>query len=387
MLHMKRVLVVTGHYLPGYKAGGPIRTLANTIEWLGDEFQFYILTADRDFGDCQPYPNIECGTWQRVGKAQVLYLSPQELGRFAWKRLLRTLRYDLIYLNSFFSPLTRKTLFLRCTGQIPEKPVVLAPRGQFSPGALSLKSLKKRLYISLAKHAGLYSKIIWQASSDYEKKDILSIFGSDIIWVAPNLPPRQFDKVTSGQRPIKQAGSARIIFLSRIARNKNLDEALRFLANVDGKVQFDIYGPIEDRSYWQECQTLINRLPANVRVDYRGMVAHEQVLEIFSQYHLFLFPTRGENFGHAVLESLRAGCPVLISDQAPWRNLEEKKAGWDVPLSEPKRFLAALNKLISMDNPTLEQWSQSAREYGKAFAENPNLVEANRRLFLRALAR
>ena len=157
---MRRLLVVTGHYLPGYNAGGPIRTLANTIEWLGDEFQFYVVTSDRDWGDRQPYSNIQRGTWQDVGKAQVRYLSPKEMRLFEWKRLLRALRYDLIYLNSYFSPLTRKTLFLRRTGQIPEKPLVLAPRGEFSPGALSLKSLKKRLYISLIRPIGIYNNII-----------------------------------------------------------------------------------------------------------------------------------------------------------------------------------------------------------------------------------
>ena len=38
---MTRMLVITGYYLPGYKAGGPIRTLSNLVERLGDELAFW----------------------------------------------------------------------------------------------------------------------------------------------------------------------------------------------------------------------------------------------------------------------------------------------------------------------------------------------------------
>jgi hypothetical protein len=32
------ILVITGYYLPGYKGGGPIRTLANMVDRLGSRF-------------------------------------------------------------------------------------------------------------------------------------------------------------------------------------------------------------------------------------------------------------------------------------------------------------------------------------------------------------
>ena len=36
----KQVLILAGCYLPGIKGGGPIRTIANLVEVLGDEFEF-----------------------------------------------------------------------------------------------------------------------------------------------------------------------------------------------------------------------------------------------------------------------------------------------------------------------------------------------------------
>ena len=73
------ILTFTRHYLPGQRAGGPIRTIANLVERLGDEFEFRIVAVDRDVGDTRPYPNVERGAWTRCGKGWVLYTSPRIL--------------------------------------------------------------------------------------------------------------------------------------------------------------------------------------------------------------------------------------------------------------------------------------------------------------------
>jgi hypothetical protein len=76
----------------------------------------------------------------------------------------------------------------------------------------------------------------------------------------------------------------------------------------------------------------------------------------------------------------------LISDQTPWRNLAAEKVGWDIPLSDPEGFGAALKEIVFMSEADFRERSQLAQEYGKRFSENPAPVEANRELFLKALA-
>jgi len=90
--------------LPGYKAGGPIRSLANLIESLGAEFSFKVVTQDRDSGDEAPYRNVPVNSWQAVGRARVLYLSPDRLSAPHLLKIFRQTDYDVLYLNSFFSP-------------------------------------------------------------------------------------------------------------------------------------------------------------------------------------------------------------------------------------------------------------------------------------------
>ncbi|MBN1919612.1 MAG: glycosyltransferase [Anaerolineae bacterium] len=377
-----RILVVTNHYLPGYKAGGPIRTLASVTDALGDEFEFLVLTSDRDLSG-PPYSSIQPGVWQRVGKAQVLYLRSTERRWACWKRRLNALDFDVIYLNSCFSRLTIRTLALRWLKLIPSKPIVLAPRGEFSPGALGLKKYKKKLYLALTKVLNFYQDIVWQASSAYEREDIAHAMQgkNPIVVVAQDLVPvrkRNSDIV------FKDVGALKLVFLSRVSRKKNLDYALRLLSGLTGRVIFDIYGPLEDLAYWKECQSIIAQMPPSIEVTYRGEIMPEQVMDTFGNYHLFLFPTRGENFGHVISEALRAGCPVLISDTTPWRGLEEQKAGWIVPLSQPERFITILENMLQMDDAAFREYADHARRFGETAANDPAVIEANRTLFLTA---
>lgn len=375
------VAAVTGWYTPGYRAGGILRALVDLVERLGDEIDFRIITSDRDMHDTLPYPSVRVGHWQAVGRAQVLYVSPQQQRPVHWLRLLRRLRYDVLYLNSFFSHLTIKTLGYRRMGLLSRTPTIVAPHGEFSPGAIGLKAAKKRSFIVAAKRIGLYSDVVFQATSRLEERDIRGIFPKASIHLAPYaLKPLPTDMAVL-DKPAKRRGAARLIFLSRISRKKNVDFAIRCLLDIRGEIDFDVYGPIEDPAYWHECREQIKALPSNIRVRHYDEIEHSQVGEAFRRYHGLLFPTRAENFGYVTLEALKEGCVILTSDQTPWRHLRERCVGWDLPLSEPRRFTEAINDLVEMDSAEFERWSRAALQCAIETTNNPELLEANRRLF------
>jgi len=242
------------------------------------------------------------------------------------------------------------------------------------------------LYFESARLFGLYNNVIWQASSKCEEKDIRRLFGSKIsLVIAPNLPsPIYKQKKQLNRKNIKVAGSLKIIFLSRISKKKNLIGALNMMKELNGEVLFDIYGPLEDNNYWIECRKIIKRLPNNIRVRYIGAVKHEQVKTLMKEYNLFFLPTFGENFGHVILEALVAGCPVLISDQTPWRNLEKKGVGWDLPLDCPEKFQEVLQKCIDMNEPEYNILSNRAYKFGLKIVEDKTALNLNRELFYKA---
>ena len=71
------------------------------VEALGDEFEFRIVTADRDKFDVSSYPGIDIGKWNRVGKAWVYYTPEKEAKFLKWKDLIAHTRHDVVYFNSF----------------------------------------------------------------------------------------------------------------------------------------------------------------------------------------------------------------------------------------------------------------------------------------------
>jgi len=382
------VLVCTHYYLPGYKAGGPTRTLSNLVDQLGNQIDFNILTVDRDSGDKTAYPGVSVDDWNRVGKANVYYLSDNSGSFFGLRRVLRREKYDLIHLNSFFSPsFTIKALILRKLRLIPNKPVIIAPRGELSMAALRIKGVKKRIYRYAVKKIGLYNNVNWHASGEREVGDIRREFGSKAnILIARDLVIESIHRTDlSRLRPTKISGSLDLVFLSRISRMKNLDGALSMLKGLNGTVNFNIYGPPEDEDYWIECQRQISNLPKNIRVRYFGMVPPDNVGEVFGKHHVFLLPTQGENFGHVIYESLAAGCPVIISDQTPWRDLESKKAGWSIPLNDTERFRSVLQHCIDMDASDLEIHSMHAQQRASLVSQDPSAISDNKNMFLNVL--
>ncbi len=126
------ILCFVKYYLPGYRSGGPLRTIVNFIEHFGDEFDIRIVTTDRDVLDTSPYPDVVVDSWNTVGRAQVFYASQKVLTLRGIARLLRETPHDLLYLNSYLAvSFTTLPLLARRLGMAPRKPCVLARAGNF----------------------------------------------------------------------------------------------------------------------------------------------------------------------------------------------------------------------------------------------------------------
>ncbi|MHC1729251.1 MAG: glycosyltransferase [Syntrophobacteraceae bacterium] len=386
------ILTFSPFYLPGFKAGGPIRTIANMVYHLGEEFRFKIFTSDRDWLDTQHYSGISVNEWIRAGKAEIYYCSVERLSLFTVLKILSETQYDILYLTSFFSPkFSILPLLLRRLKLVPEKPTILAPRGELGESALKLKSTRKQLYLWAAGLINFCFGITWHASTFHEKQDIIDNVGNasrfittEQILIAEDLPAIHRDPpeiIIS-----KQHGRLNIVFLSRICRMKNLGLALDVLSKVKSSIVFHIYGPIDDPDYWEHCQRMLHHLPENVKAEYRGIVKNAEVVEVIGQYDLFFLPTLGENFGHVIWEAMLAGCPVLISDRTPWSGLRELGAGWDLPLSETDGFREIIENCANMCPEEHLSWAIRARSYALSKMDSKEAVERNVNLFRSAMS-
>ena len=366
-------------FLPGYKAGGPIRSCANLIDHLKEEFEFSVVTRDTDYCETESYKNIKSDQWNLTPDGvRIYYFSSGNLNKKNIQDILAKEEYDVVYLNGIFSPyFTLLPLYL-LRGK--NKSVVIAARGMLAQSALALKKTKKKLFLTLANTFGLFNGALFQATKQEEIEDIKRVFGKNAeIKIAPNLPKKIKSNDLVERK--KEKGLVKLINVARIAPEKNLKYALEILKSVKGSVEFDFYGPVYDETYWNECKEVIGTLPVNVKVNYKGSIESSKIESVLKENHFMFMPTKGENFGHIIIESLSAGCPVIISDQTVWRDLENKKAGWDLSLSDANSFVSIIEKAIEMSQEEYLATSGSAFSFAKGYIENREMIKQNRELF------
>lgn len=373
----KKILVFIDWYLPGFRAGGPIRSCANLIAHLSSEFEFFVVTTDTDYMSNSPYESVKKNEWNKlVDGSNTYYISKENLNAETIKRLIMEVEADFYYLNGMYSYLFT---IVPLKNIVRRKKIILAVRGMLAPSAIAIKSFKKNIYFTYAKMIGLFDDVIFQASSVEEKRQIEKIFFKQQIRVVPNLPRKKAS--ANNQMKNKQSGNVHLLNIARIAPEKNLLFALEALKKVKSIVVFDFYGPIYDNNYWEECKKVIANLPSNVQATYNGVAEGEQIFKLMENYHFLFMPSSGENFGHIILEAMSAGLPVIISDKTPWRNLKSKKSGWDISLSNPSHFSEVIEECSAMTQNEYEIMSKGADAFASEFIQDEEKVNANRQLF------
>lgn len=377
----KRVLVFIDWFLPGDKAGGPVRSVVNLITHLHDAVEFSVITRDTDYTASQPYANVTPDTWNDSPLGvRVYYISQPQLTRETIARLLRETQYDHVYLNGMWSqPFTVwPQEFLKANRK--EIPVTLAVRGMLAPSALAIKWLKKKAFLILAKLKGTYAGITFHVTTAAEAKQVRAVFGATAtVHVAGNLP-RKMEAQEFGHAT-KRKGSVRMVSVARVAPEKNTLYAIEALRHTQSSPEFDIWGAYYDNEYAAACEYAAKQLPEGTVVRFNGALDSTAIHRTVAQFDLLFLPTRGENFGHIILEAMQSEVPVLISDQTPWKNLAEHKAGWDVPLDDAKAFAEIIDRVAAMEETELAEWRRGAKEFALRYSSDEKLVSLSRSLF------
>ncbi|MEH7378272.1 glycosyltransferase family 4 protein [Neobacillus drentensis] len=356
---MNKILIFATGYLPGKNYGGPVTSISNFVNLCGDELDIYIVTTNHDFKDTKVYDDIKPG-WNKVGNAKVLYLSDAHFTYKRLKNLVGEIRPNLIYQNSFFNPkLSIPLLFL---AKFNKEKLFVAPRGELLPNALEQKFIKKSLFITFIKMLNLIKNVSFQATTNEERDKIIEVLGidSDRVITLGNLPslPRYQEN-----KQKKEAGKLRLVFIARIHPIKNLHFAIECLKGIKGNVSFNIYGSKEIQDYWGQCLQSISELQQNIIVNYCGIAARDEVHHIFSSHDAMLLPTLTENYGHSIVEAMLSNCPVVISNNTPWTDINSFGAGWAISLEKPNEYKKVLQELVNMPNDEYQELLVKNKKY------------------------
>lgn len=360
----RQVLVFYDYFSPAYKAGGPIQSISTMVKALDNDFEFSVFCSDTDLDGTRL--KVQQDKWIEYNNSHVFYASVQFLKLQKVLTVLKNKKPSVIFINGIYS------WYFNIIPLLFEKGVrkIVSARGMLHPGALSQKPFKKKIYLLFWKLLGIHHNCDFHATTLEEKYFIEKVFGKRVkIWVAGNFP-----KILNYQAPpIKEEGSLILISIALISPMKNYLLILQALKECTYNIDYFIYGPIKEVSYWKQCEQLIKEMPANITVVYKGEILPGKIPEALQEAHVFILPSKSENFGHALYEAMTAGKPVITSHFTPWQNLKENSAGINVCIDNPNEIQRAVEFFAQADNETLKTWSKAARGFALKSIDTENI--------------
>lgn len=369
---MKKLIIFIDWFDPAFKAGGPIRSCVNLVKALEGKFEISIVTSDSDLDGKMENTQLAVDEWVKYGKqSRVIYLSNGSMKYNRVKSLIFEISPDVIILNGLFSVVfTLYPLYFNLINSNIFR-VLVFPRGMLKPSALAVKKSKKVVFFSCFKFLFSKSNISFLCSDETEVEEVNAVFKNASTLIAGNFPD-VINVDLSVQ--LKVEGELEMVFVGRIHPIKNLKYLLERIKQAEIRGSLTIIGVLEDDEYWRECKEIAKNLQS-VKVNYLGELPYSMVRLHVSKSQVFVLPTLGENFGHAIAEALSLGKPVIISDKTPWRQLQEKGVGWDIALNSEEIFVESLKKAASWNQTEYETFCRRAFNWFKENSSNEELIK------------
>lgn len=371
---LTKIFITIPWFLPAFRAGGPVQSIANLVKEFHGEVEYYIYCSDTDLNGAA-LENVITGEWiQYNDHTRVWYAQHEKISDSLVKQV-EAIKPDVLYIVGIYSWHFNIVPLLYC--KAPKK--ILSTRGMLHPGALSQKKWKKKIYLKLFKLMEYHHKIQFHATDAEERKYISNYFGKDTaIFTAGNFA----NKIAMLPLVKKEMGALKMISIALISPMKNILMVLQALDKMQGSIQYDIYGPVKDHDYLKLCKDQVKLLPQNIKVTWHGELEPTGVADALAGAHIFILPSKSENFGHAIYEALSAGRPVITSYNTPWQNLMPSKAGINVSLQTSQELKNAVMFFTAMDNEEFGLWSCSSRKYAENAIDVEDIKEKYRKMFV-----
>jgi len=264
---------------------------------------------------------------------------------------------DLVHIHALWEEVQHLAAVL---SRVYKKPYIICPHGMLDPWCLNQSKWVKKVYLAWRLRRNLQGATALHFTSQIEADLVKPLGLRPPSIVEPNgvhleefqsLPERGAFRAAYpeiGDGPY-------IIFLGRLHPKKGLDLLIDAFSRMNNRhARLVIVGPSTD-DYQARLQDLADSKAVGGRVHFIGMLRGAQRISAMVDAELFCLPSHQENFGIAVVESLGAGTPVVISDQVNiFREIANARVGGVVPLD-----VVALSQELDrwLDDPTLREYA------------------------------
>ncbi len=254
-------------------------------------------------------------------------------------------------------------------------PLIISTHGLLDPWSIARSRWKKRLAAALYADSHLHAAVCLHATAISESHGIRAYGLQTPIAVIPNgvdsASYRSYTIDTHFYQRFPACRNKRIVlFLSRVYPGKGVFELVKSW----GKLADDfpdwhlVIAGAGEKEYLDQLQTQVVECGIASRTTYLGPLYGEEKIAAYAGADLFALPTKSENFGIVIAESLAAGTPVITTHGAPWAGLTSHQCGWWIPAGIPE-LTQALATAFSLAPTELSAMGDRGRTWvGQEFA-------------------
>lgn len=268
----------------------------------------------------------------------------------AMKSHMQSANFDILHTHGLWS--------LPNTYFKPAHPFVLSPHGMLSEVALGYSRLKKRAFQKLFQQSALQNVGMLHATAESEYEDIRKFGLRQPVAIIPN-----GIEVPNLKKISREKTNKTLLYLGRIHQKKGIDILLRAWHTVEKKFpnwNLKIAGP-DENSYLSKCKKLAADYSLK-RVAFLPPIYGDAKDRLMENADLFILPSRSENFGITIAESLARQVPVITTHGTPWSGVVDNECGWYVPVSYTA-ISKALNEAFEMQDSRLQDMGRNGREW------------------------
>ncbi len=110
----------------------------------------------------------------------------------------------------------------------------------------------------------------------------------------------------------------RLVYVASLINTKNQIELLKFLTNSSLDLDLIFIGDGNNKNFLIEYS---KKIPKNINIQFKGLLSREETIEHMLEADVSISLSKGEGMPIAALESLYAGCFMILSDIPPHKEL------------------------------------------------------------------
>jgi glycosyltransferase involved in cell wall biosynthesis len=199
------------------------------------------------------------------------------------------------------------------------------------------------------------TKVVFHSSSADESMTIINNLGKNVrIVELPNY-------MILPEREQRSTSEKYLLYLGRIQPDKRLEKLILGYSLSKAKelqIPLKIAGD-NNNAFAKTLEKLVNDNDLRNLVHFLGYVTGKQKQTLLANAYFSFLLSDGENFGNVVIESMAQGTPVIVSQNIPWKILEERKAGLWIE-NTPAQIGETIDKVLEMNNEVYLNYRSNA---------------------------